>query len=475
MLQNFFKDKFLENFPNEPTKGQAELIEKLSEFILNQKFNTVFLLKGYAGTGKTSIISALVKTLKAFENKTVLLAPTGRAAKVFSSYSNTNSFTIHKKIYRQKSTNDGFGKFALDRNLHKDTIFIVDESSMISNQSGDLNVFGTGRLLDDLIKYVYTENNNCRLILLGDSAQLPPVGINISIALNKKELESHGLTVIDFELTDVVRQTENSGILKNATYLRHLIANIEEMNEYPKFIISNFTDIKKTTGEDLIETISNSYDKSGIENTLIVTRSNDRANKYNEGIRNSILWREEEIAIGDILMVVKNNYFWAKDIENIDFIANGDTAVIKKIRKYENMYGFNFADVTLRFSDYNDLEIDVKILLNALNINTSSLEYNELKKLYTNICEDYPEIRTKRGLYEKVRENSYFNALQVKFAYAVTCHKSQGGQWQNVFIDQGYITKEMIDVEYLRWLYTAITRATEKVYLVNFKEDFFEK
>lgn len=474
MIKNFFIDKFKQNFSHQLTKGQEELIQKLTEFILNKNENIVFLLTGYAGTGKTSLVSAMVNTLKSLEYKTILLAPTGRAAKVFSSYSQSQSFTIHKKIYRQKSSNDGFGKFALDRNMHKDTLFVVDEASMIANQSSDLNVFGTGRLLDDLLKYVYDASNSCKLIFIGDTAQLPPVGISISHALDIKELQAFGLKVNHYQLTDVVRQTEKSGILFNASYLRYLISNFEEMGKYPKFKITEFKDVTRISGDELIDAISNSYDKIGIDNTLIVTRSNQRANKYNQGIRNSILWREEEISEGDLVMIVKNNYFWLKDNKNVDFIANGDTAVIKKIYRYDDLYEHRFADVKLKFTDYDDLEADVKILLDTLNINSASLDYEDSKKLYHKISEDFPEITIKRKMYEKILENPHFNALQIKFAYAVTCHKSQGGQWQNVFIDQGYITDEMIDVEYLRWLYTAITRATDKVFFVNFKDDFFE-
>ncbi len=474
MLSNFFISKYKENLKFTPTKQQEEAIKKISNFIIKRENDKIFLLKGYAGTGKTTLIAALVKTLTLQKNKTFLLAPTGRAAKVFSAYSEKSAFTIHKKIYRQVSSNDGFGKFMVDKNLHKDTVFIIDEASMIANQNFESSVFGTGRLLDDLLEYVY-DGENCRLILVGDTAQLPPVGIDISPALDSKELEMHGFTVEQLELTEVVRQSKNSGILHNATYLRKLIKEETNIGEFPKLDTENFDDIERVTGTDLIESISDSYSKNGNEETLIVTRSNKRANRFNEGIRASILWREEEISIGDLLMIVKNNYFWAEDIKEVDFIANGDIAEIVRIKKRETMYDYNFADVTLRLPDYNNIELDAKILIDTLRINSASLNYEENKKFYFSILEDYQNIKSKRERYKKVKENEYFNAMQVKFAYAVTCHKSQGGQWNTVYVDQGYISQDRIDKEYYRWLYTAITRASKKLYFINFKDDFFIK
>jgi len=474
MLSNFFLEKLSQNFKYEPTKGQAELLVKLTDFILSAKKNHTFILKGYAGTGKTTLMSALVKTLNQLEIKTLLLAPTGRAAKVFSLYSEKAAFTIHKKIYRQKSANDAFGRFGLNFNTNKDTIFIVDEASMISNQSSDINAFGSGRLLEDLLKFVFETDNNCKLILLGDTAQLPPVGVDLSPALDVKEIEALGLSVDNVELTEVVRQTEKSGILFNATYLRKLILDINEMDKFPKLEIKRFSDIERVTGENLIDKITESYDKVGLDNTLIVTRSNDRANRFNQGIRNTILWREDEISVGDVIMIVKNNYFWIKDNESIDFLANGDTAEIIRIRGYENLYDFRFATVVLKFQDYNNLQLEVKILLDTLSIKSASLTSEDNNKLYKLVSEDYLELNNKREIYKRIKENPHFNALQIKFAYSVTCHKSQGGQWKHVFIDQGYLTDEMINVEYLRWLYTAVTRATEKVFLVNFKDDFFK-
>jgi exodeoxyribonuclease-5 len=478
MLKDHIKNIILDNLNFKATNDQENLIEGLSEFILDNTADQIFLIKGYAGTGKTTIISALVNSFKKLRIKSVLMAPTGRAAKVLSAYSKKTAYTIHKKIYRQKSSKDGFGVFVLDANLHSNTFFIVDEASMISNNSGESSVFGSGQLLDDLIKYVYN-NKSCKLILIGDVAQLPPVRNDISPALDAKKLSSYGFDVKEFHLKEVVRQHKDSGVLYNATNIRNMIAG--ERFEFPKLEVDNLPDIEKISGADLIETISDAYDKAGYEETMIITRSNKRANQYNNGIRNQILWREEEISVGDFLMVVKNNYFWVDDSmkkheskEKIDFIANGDIAEIVTIDKYQEQYGFRFADVTLRFIDYTDLEIDCKIILDTLDINTAALTSEDNKKLFYEIMEDYQNEKTRKKQYEGVKNNPFFNALQVKFAYAITCHKAQGGQWKNVFIDHGYITDEMMDKEYLRWLYTAFTRPTEKLYLGNFNKKFFD-
>ena len=485
MLSDHIKNIILEELKLNPTSDQSKLINGLSGFIMDNNPNKIFLIKGYAGTGKTTVVSALVNAFRKLKIKSVLLAPTGRAAKVLSLYSKKSAFTIHKKIYRQKSSKDGFGIFALDTNLHSNTFFIVDEASMISNQSNDISVFGTGRLLDDLINYVYN-NKSCKLILIGDTAQLPPVGIDISPALEAKQLMSFGLDVSEFTLTEVVRQANDSGILLNATNIRNIIAS--ENYSFPKIDFNNIFDIEKIPGDELIETISDSYDKYGFEDTIIITRSNKRANQYNKGIRNQILWREEEISVGDFLMVVKNNYFWLDENEEtclpclagrqatgkIDFIANGDIAEIIKIKKYHEQYGFRFADVVLKLVDYDNIEIECKIILDTLDINSAALSSDDNKKLFYNIMEDYQDEKTKKKQYEGVKNNEFFNALQVKFSYAITCHKAQGGQWKNVFIDHGYITDEMMDKEYLRWLYTAFTRPIEKLYLVNFHKNFFD-
>ncbi len=470
MLKDHIKSVILEKLNHEPTKGQDDLIAGLSEFIMDENPDKIFLVKGYAGTGKTTVMSALVNAFTKLKIKSVLLAPTGRAAKVLSSYSKKAAYTIHKKIYRQKSSKDGFGVFVLDANLHTDTIFIVDEASMISNNSNDISVFGSGRLLDDLVQYVYN-NKRCKLILIGDTAQLPPVGIPISPALDTNQLAHYFYPVISYDLKEVVRQDQDSGVLANATEIRNLIAN--NSTDFPKLNLNNVTDIEKISGADLIESISDSYNKSGYEGTMIITRSNKRANQFNKGIRSQILWREEEIEAGDYLMVVKNNYYWIEDNEKIDFIANGDIAEIVKIKKYTERYGFRFADVVLRFIDYDDLEIECKIILDTLDINSASLTSEDNKQLFFNVLEDYKDEKTRKKQYEGVRNDEFFNALQVKFSYAITCHKAQGGQWQNVYLDHGYINEDMMDKEYLRWLYTAFTRSVEKLFLVNFDKKFF--
>jgi len=473
MIKKHIKDSITSELKFKPTDSQYTTISKLSEFIQSPDNNAVFLLKGYAGTGKTSLIGALVRVLDEMKIRTVLLAPTGRAAKVLSKYTKKQALTIHKKIYRQQTTSDGFGRFVLDKNLHKNTIFIVDEASMISNSPESSSIFGSGRLLDDLIEYVYT-GNNCRLIITGDTAQLPPVGLDISPALMENDLEYYDLEVFSSELTDVVRQEEESGILHNATKIRHLI---EENKPDGYWIIDTdrFSDTRRISGEDLIEEISSSYDKYGVEETMIVTRSNKRANKFNEGIRRTVLYKEDEISVGDLLMVVKNNYYWTDETEELDFIANGDIAEIIRIHKYEELYGFRFANVTLRLIDYENIEISCKIFMDTLMLNTPAFSEDETRRLFETVSEDYLDIRNKRKRWEKIRENEYFNALQVKFAYAVTCHKAQGGQWKTVFIDHGYLVEEMIDREYLRWMYTAFTRPVEKLALVNFNKEFFEE
>lgn len=365
------------------------------------------------------------------------------------------------------------GRFVLNKNLFKDTFFIVDEASMISNTPAESSIFGSGRLLEDLIEFVYT-GSNCKLILVGDTAQLPPVGLDISPALSASELEYMGREVFEFEMKEVVRQDSNSGILINATSLRNLITDTSYFSGYFSLNCAGFSDIQRIGGADLIEELTTCYDRYGLFETIVVTRSNKRANKFNAGIRSSILYKEAEISTGDLLMVVKNNYFWLEENEKIDFIANGDIAEIVAIYKHEEMYGFRFANVSLRLIDYPDIEIDCKILLETLENESPALTQEQNRKLFDVVSEDYSDIRSKKKRWEKVRENPYFNALQVKFAYAVTCHKAQGGQWKAVFVDQGYLTEEMINTEFLRWFYTAFTRPTEKLYLVNFNKEFFE-
>lgn len=473
MLKKYISKLIIEEIKFEPTVCQREMADKAAEFITSENSDVIFLLKGYAGTGKTTALSALVRVLESLRMKAVLLAPTGRASKVLSRYSGKPATTIHKKIYRQESASGGTGKFSLDRNLHKNTIFIIDEASMISNNLQENNIFGSGYLLSDVLEYVMS-GENCRLILAGDTAQLPPVGFSVSPALEEEELKFFNLEVIRCELTNVVRQAVRSGILENATMIRNRLLK-DQYEGYWKIKTEGFSDVVRIGGADLIEEISGCYHKYGIDETIVVTRSNKRANKFNEGIRRSVLYREEQISTGDLVMSVKNNYHWAKQSEELGFIANGDVAEVVRIRKYEEKYGFHFVNVTLRFIDFKDVEIDCKIILDSLTIEAASLTQADQKKLFDEIAQEYPDIRNKRSLWEKIRENEYFNALQVKFSYALTCHKSQGGQWKAVFLDHGYLTEEMIDREYLRWAYTAFTRPTERLYLVNFNKEFFDQ
>ncbi|MDP4202874.1 MAG: AAA family ATPase [Bacteroidota bacterium] len=470
MLNRFLIDKIRSHLPFEPTAQQAALIESLSVFLTSQEREKAFLLKGYAGTGKTSVVSALVKTFDELQQKVMLLAPTGRAAKVLSHYSGHPAFTIHKKIYRQKSAADFI--FSLDNNLHKHTLFIVDEASMIANLSGEGSMFGSGQLLDDLVQYVYG-SDGCSMILLGDTAQLPPVMQPVSPALELSKLQSFGLNVTDFTLTQVVRQAEESGILFNATALRNnLLEGTTHL--HPQFEVASFADIRNLPGDELIDTLQAEYNKTGVEETIVITRSNKRANLYNNGIRARVFQKEEELSGGDLVMVVKNNYFWSKDYPEMEFIANGDVAEVQRILRYKELYGFRFADVLLRFIDY-DCEIEARILVEALQAETPA-SLNEMnKKLYEAVSEDYAHIGNRRERAKAMQKDEFYNALQVKFAYAVTCHKAQGGQWQTVFIDQGNIPEEQLNTDYYRWLYTALTRATEKVYLVSFAKEFFKQ
>ncbi len=474
MIKNHIQSVLTGELGFTPTRSQVTLIKKLAGFISSPEENEIFIIKGFAGTGKTSMLAVVVRALLKCRIRSVLLAPTGRAAKVLSGYTAHPAFTIHKKIYRQKSQADGLGKFVLDRNLHKNTYFIVDEASMISNQAGEIPSFGTGRLLDDLVEYVYS-GENCRLLLVGDTAQLPPVGLELSPALEVEELKKYGFGTGETCLTEVARQSEKSGILINASALRKRIEEKTGMEGFFPIRLKGYNDIERISGEFLAGKISECYDRYGIFETIVVTRSNKRANLYNKGIRNTILFREDEISRGDLLMVVKNNYFWMAENEEMDFIANGDIAKIETIYGVEEIYGFRFADVRLAFIDYQDVEFDCKIMLDTIGLESASLPTGESKKLYHAVSLDYPEVKNKRELWTKIRDNPWFNALQVKFAYAVTCHKAQGGQWKAVFIDPGYVTEERINKEYLRWMYTAFTRPTVKLYLINFNSRFFEE
>jgi exodeoxyribonuclease-5 len=470
MRDTIIYNQLCKNLGNIPTDDQSAALKKIATYICDNNNDVIFLMTGYAGTGKTSVISSIVKTLDLLRMRSVLLAPTGRAAKVLASYSGRPAFTIHKKIYRQKSSKDGFGSFSLDRNLYKDTFFIVDEASMVSNNSGDASLFGSGRLLDDLIEFVYS-GTDCKLIIVGDTAQLPPIGSIVSPALDEDALGAYGFGLISCELKQVVRQSETSGVLMNATRVRLQVA--ESNLIHPSIDCINYKDTIRIGGDDLIDEISTAYGQCGMEGTIIVVNSNKQANRYNQGIRNRIFFREEEISSGDMVMVVKNNYsIIAEDDEGAGFIANGDIAEVRKIRKYEEKYGFHFADMVLKFPDY-DLEIESKVLLDVLHLDTPALPSDKSKELFQSILTDYLNIITRRKQFEAVKNNPYFNALQIKFAYAVTCHKAQGGQWERVFIDQGMFNRNEITIDYLRWFYTALTRATDRVYLVNFAEDFF--
>jgi exodeoxyribonuclease-5 len=426
------------------------------------------MVKGYAGTGKTTLVNSLVKTLASLKQKSILLAPTGRAAKVLTAYTNQQAWTIHKKIYRQKSGKDGLGEFVLDRNLHKNTYFIVDEASMIGDRSVD-SVFGSGDLLRDLLDFVEM-GSRCRLVLVGDTAQLPPVGLEISPALSKARLEQFGYRVREIEMKDVIRQSEGSGILHNATSIRNLITR--QITDYPDFHFEGFEDITLLGGNDLLEAIGASYDRYGTGETIVVTRSNKRANRFNAGIRGQILWREEQVSPGDLLMVVKNNYFWKDENNRIDFIANGDTMKVERVLQTEEVHGHQFAELQVSFPDYGDLELQVKVLLDVIGLDAPSLDREQQRTLYMSVAEDYPDAVNRHQVATRIATDPYYNALQVKFAYAVTCHKSQGGQWKSVFLDQGYFTHEMLSLDYLRWLYTAFTRASEHLYLVNLAKEF---
>ena len=472
MINKYLASQIKANFPFNPTLEQEKTLEMIADFLISCNDRRVFMLCGYAGTGKTSLVAALVKTMTQLERHCVLLAPTGRAAKVFSSYSGKSASTIHKWIYRQKSILDS-SQFVLMENRAVNTLFVVDEASMITNDGG--GGFGSGALLDDLVEFVYS-GTGCSLLLLGDTAQLPPVGEVLSPALSPDYLRSMFLDVAYVELTQVMRQLGDSGILLNATMIRDVISRGEE-GIPPLIKFNGFADISPVYGDGLIEAIEGSYSSVGIEDTIVLCRSNKRANVYNDGIRRRILYREEELNRGDMLMVVKNNYYWREVLgkedkellDKIDFIANGDMAEIIRVGGVEEMYGFRFAEVTLSLVDYEDCEVDVMIMLDTLTSESPSLTREESERLFNAVWEDYPEFKSKRKRMEAVRSNPYYSALQVKYGYAVTCHKAQGGQWRNVFVDQGYVTEEMMTSDYYRWLYTAFTRATEKLYLVNWK------
>ena len=473
MLKNAsdFHKELLKKFPYHPTLKQSELFSLLVNFIFSDDHQSLFLLKGYAGTGKTTTISTLVSNLWKTEKKSVLLAPTGRAAKVISGYSKKQAFTIHKKIYFPKKQQNGSIDFVLQPNKHTNTIFIVDEASMIPDRPQNGKLFEKGSLLDDLISYVYS-GHHCKLILIGDTAQLPPVKLSISPALEEVRLENeYNKNVHKIELDEVTRQHENSGILANATVLRTLIENDIFHFQFDL----GFPDIVRLVdGYDIEDAITECYDNDGVEDTAFIVRSNKRANQYNQQIRSQIRGQENEISTGDYVMVVKNNYYWLKDSSDAGFIANGDTCEVLRINAIKELYGFRFAEVNIRMIDYPDQQpFETVLILDTLTSETPSLTYKESNKLYEAVREDYSNEKSKYKQLLAVKKNPFFNALQVKFSYAITCHKSQGGQWKTIFIEQPYLP-EGPSKEYLRWLYTAITRAQEKLYLIGFKEECFE-
>lgn len=454
----------------ETTLGQKKIIEKLSEYIANDDFSKIFVLNGYAGTGKTTLIAALVGALKDSGIKPVLLAPTGRAAKVLAQYAREKALTIHKRIYRQRTNADYESKFSLNLNPERDAVFIVDEASMLSDGSSDGALFGSGSLLQDLIQYVRS-GRGCRLILVGDSAQLPPVGADFSPALDPASMASYG-DIVYGTMDEVVRQQSQSGILFNATLVRCMLEN--GIYEIPRFEL-NFPDIEAVEGGEFLEKLQDCYASYGRDETIVVTRSNKRANRYNEGIRRNVLYAEEEIESGDMLMVVKNNYYFTEHTEQcpMNFIANGDVAQLKRIRRFEDFYGFRFAEAVLEFPDYDDAQIECKILLDTIASESPSLTREESSRLFYEVEKDYLDIKSKLKRFKEIRENKHFNAVQVKFSYAVTCHKAQGGQWKAVFVDRCLFGDEPMTRDMLRWLYTALTRATEKLYLVNFDKQFY--
>lgn len=483
MIADELKYRVRGAFGYEPTREQQQAIDVFATFMADSRMMPVMVMRGSAGTGKTTLAAAIVRALQSLEQQLVLLAPTGRAAKVFSLYAGSAAYTIHRRIYRQKSLEGGF---ELGYNNAKDTLFIVDEASMVS-----LN--GEGRsLLDDLISFVYN-GRNCRMMLIGDQAQLPPVGEEESPALMAPVLRSYGLHVYECTLNEVLRQSQESGILWNATEIRSLSPDPSPSREgsfnlpvtLPKILLDGFTDIHVVPGDELIETLASSYSKVGLDETLVVTRSNKRANIFNQGIRNQILGREEELTTGDQLMVVKNNYYWPlaesrKQLANsprnatlsqreqpMEFIANGDMCVVRRVRNVHEQYGFRFAEVTVAFPDYDDYELTATVLLDTLTSEAPALTRDQQETLYNKVLEDYADIPRKADRLKALKEDRYYNALQVKYAYAATCHKAQGGQWAHIYVDQGYMTDDMLSTDYLHWLYTAFTRATEQLYLVN--------
>ena len=486
MVVDELKYKILQQFGFPPTLEQANALDVFARFLTDRNPLVVMILRGSAGTGKTSLSGAIVRTLQSIRQKVMLLAPTGRAAKVFSLNSGTPAYTIHRRIYREKSFSGVDGQFNLNDNLFTDTLFMVDEASMVANMGlGGMN-FGSGCLLDDLVHFVY-QGRNDRLMLIGDKAQLPPVGEEESPALNAAMLQGYGLTVYECDLNEVLRQSEQSGILYNATMIRQMITH-DDITQLPKIRFTGFSDIKPKPGAELIEALADSYHHVGLDDTIVVTRSNKRANIFNQGIRNMVLDREEELSQGDILMIVKNNYYWMEEerkkmkekdnqVPSNDipaFLANGDRAKVLKVRRRIDLYGFRFATLLLQFPDYGNYELEATVLLDTLTSEAPALTHEQQEQLFHQIEEDYQDVPLKADRMKAIRQDQFYNALQVKFAYAVTCHKAQGGQWAHVYVDQGYMTDDMLTPDYIHWLYTAFTRATEMLYLVNWPETQIE-
>ncbi|WP_027452293.1 ATP-dependent DNA helicase [Segatella albensis] len=468
MIIDELKYQILKEFGFPPTIEQEHAISEFAEFLTDRDPHSVMILRGSAGTGKTVLASAIVRTMKKLKQKVMLLAPTGRAAKVFALHSNHPAFTIHRRIYREKVYTGVGGQFNLNNNMHQDTLFLVDESSMISNYGMSETSFGSGRLLDDLVYFVY-QGRNDKMILIGDKAQLPPIGEEESPALSPMVMEGYGLKVYCCDLNEVLRQSTNSGILYNATMIRNMITH-DEVTQLPKIQFDGFADIVMVPGDELIESLASSYSEVGIDETICITRSNKRANIYNQGIRGMVLGREEQLSSGDMVMVVKNNYYWTAQEkgENVpSFLANGDRAEVRRVRNVRELYGFHFADVWLDFPDYDNYELKSTVIMDSLMTEAPSLTNEQTEQLFVNVMKDYEDIPLKGDRMKKMREDTYFNGLQIKYAYAITCHKAQGGQWAHVYLDQGYMTDDMLTPDYIHWLYTAFTRATEKLYLVN--------
>ena len=466
MIQDQLKYSILQTFGLPPTAEQEHALDVFAAFMLDRQEQSVMILRGCAGTGKTTLAGAIVRALARLGQKLILLAPTGRAAKVFSLNAGHAAYTIHRRIYRQKSAGD-LSAFSLNDNLNRDTLFIVDEASMIANEGFSESAFGSGCLLDDLMQFVYN-GMNCRMMLIGDKAQLPPVGEEESPALTTSVLRGYGMSVYECDLNQVLRQSEDSGILWNATRIRG-----GEM-VLPQIRLKGFADIQVVTGDELIESLSSSYSRVGMDETIVVTRSNKRANIYNQGIRNTVLDREDELCRGDQLMIVKNNYYWTENSKEISFLANGDVAVVQRVRHVHEQYGFRFAEVTMQFPDYDDYELTATVILDSLMTEAPALTREQQQHLYEAVLEDYAWVVNKTERIKKLRTDPYYNALQIKFAYAVTCHKAQGGQWAHVYLDQGYMTDDMLTPDYIHWLYTAFTRATEKLFLVNWPKTQIE-